>query len=115
MGLLGKNCVGKTTLIKTLMGFLRPTSGACKVFGEESHRISPTVREKIGLLFEGHLAYEFFTIAEIERFYAPHYKKWNRDYYFGLVDRLGLPHNHVVGKMSCVQRSQVVPGPIMAH
>jgi ABC-2 type transport system ATP-binding protein len=114
-GLLGKNGVGKTTLIKILMGFLRPTAGHCRVFGEDSHDLSPATRTRIGLLFEGHLTYEFMTIAQIERFYAPHYPDWNRDLYYDLVDRLGLPHDHPIKHMSCGQRSQVVLGLIMAQ
>ena len=54
-GLLGKNGVGKTTLIKILMGFLRPVAGKCRVFGEDSHNLSSAARTRIGLLFEGHL------------------------------------------------------------
>ncbi len=114
-GLLGKNGVGKTTLIKILMGFLRPFSGRCTVFGEESHSLKPSTRARIGLLFEGHLAYEFMSIAQIERFYAPHYPLWNRDRYYDLVNLLGLRENHRIGDMSCGQRSQVVLGLIMAQ
>ena len=115
LGLLGKNGVGKTTLIKILMGFLRPTSGRCLVLGEESHNLSPDVRAKIGLLFEGHLAYEFMTIAQIEKFYSAHYPNWNRELYYGLVDKLALPHDHLISNMSCGQRSQVVLGLIFAQ
>ena len=114
-GLLGKNGVGKTTLIKILMGFLRPSAGHCQVFGEDSHNLSPATRARIGLLFEGHLTYEFMTIAQIERFYAPHYPNWSRDHYYDLVKRLRLPHNHLIKNMSCGQRSQVVLGLIMAQ
>ena len=114
-GLLGKNGVGKTTLIKILMGFLHPTSGRCLVLGEESHNLSPDVRAKIGLLFEGHLAYEFMTIAQIEKFYSAHYPGWNRELYYGLVDKLALPYNHLISNMSCGQRSQVVLGLIFAQ
>ena len=114
-GLLGKNGVGKTTLIKILMGFLRPTAGHCQVFGEDSHNLSPATRARIGLLFEGHLTYEFMTITQIERFYAPHYPNWNRDHYYDLVERLRLPHNRLIKNMSCGQRSQVVLGLIMAQ
>ena len=60
-GLLGKNGVGKTTLIKILRGFLRPESGRCRVFGEDSHNLSPSTRARIGLLFEGHVAYDFMS------------------------------------------------------
>jgi len=114
-GLLGKNGVGKTTLIKLLMGFLRPVSGRCRVLGEDSHNLSPAARTKIGLLFEGHLAYEFMSIAQIEKFYSAYYPAWNRDLYYGLVDRLDLPYDHKIKNMSCGQRSQVVLGLIFAQ
>ncbi len=35
--LLDKKCVGKTTLIKILMGFLPPTADCCRVFGGVPH------------------------------------------------------------------------------
>ncbi len=114
-GLLGKNGVGKTTLITILMGFLRPISGRCRVLGEDSHNLSPAARRKIGLLFEGHLAYNFMSIAQIERFYSTHYPDWNRELYYGLVDRLDLPYDHMIKNMSCGQRSQVVLGLIFAQ
>ena len=114
-GLLGKNGVGKTTLIKILMGFLRPTSGACRVLGEDSHNLLPAARRKIGLLFEGHLAYEFMSISQIEKFYSVHYPSWDRGLYYELVDRLDLPYDHLIKNMSCGQRSQVVLGLIFAQ
>jgi ABC-2 type transport system ATP-binding protein len=114
-GLLGKNGVGKTTLIKILMGFLRPVSGRCRVFGEDSHALTPGTRARIGLLFEGHAAYEFMSIRSIERFYSPFYPTWDRDIYYRMVDKLGLKHDHLVKNMSCGQRSQVVLGLLMAQ
>jgi ABC-2 type transport system ATP-binding protein len=115
VALLGKNGVGKTTLIRLLMGYLKPSSGQCRVLGEPSHALSPATRARIGLLFEGHLAYDFMSIAEIERFYRPFFPRWRRDLYYDLVDRLQLPHEHRVAHMSCGQRSQVVLGLIFAQ
>lgn len=115
VALLGKNGVGKTTLIRILMGFLRPRGGSCRVLGEDSHDLSPATRSRIGLLFEGHLAYEMMTIAQIERFYHPFYPGWRSELYYDLVDRMALPHDHRIGNMSCGQRSQVVLGLIFAQ
>ena len=114
-GLLGKNGVGKTTLINILMGFLRPASGKCLVFGENSHNLSTKTRGRIGLLHEGHLAYEFMTIEQIERYYSGFYPDWNRNRYYELIDLPGLSYNHKISKMSCGQRSQVVLGLILAQ
>ncbi|MCB1754123.1 MAG: ABC transporter ATP-binding protein [Gammaproteobacteria bacterium] len=115
VALLGKNGVGKTTLIRILMGFLRPRGGACRVLGEDSHRLSPATRARIGLLFEGHLAYDMMSIAELERFYRAFYPRWRSELYYELVDRLALPYEHRIGNMSCGQRSQVVLGLIFAQ
>ena len=114
-GLLGKNGQGKTTLVNILMGFLKPSGGRCLVLGEDSHDLSPAVRKRIGLLHEGHLAYEFMTIAQTEKFYRGCYPAWEREIFFDLVDKMGLSHSHKVGNMSCGQRSQVVLGVIMAQ
>lgn len=115
LGLLGKNGVGKTTLIKLLMGFLAPTSGRCTILGEASHALSPDAKRRIGLVFEGHLAYDFLSIAESEKFYARWYPKWRRDVFYDLVDRLHLPYTHRIRNMSEGQRSQVVLGLVMAQ
>ena len=115
VALLGKNGVGKTTLIKILMGFLRPVGGSCHVLGQPSHSLDADLRSRIGLLFEGHLAYEFMTIEQIEQFYAPFYARWRKDLYYDLIDRLHLPKTHLIGNMSCGQRSQVVLGLIFAQ
>lgn len=114
-GILGKNGMGKTTTINILMGFLRPTSGVCKVLGEDSHKISPKTRAKIGLLHEGHIAYDFMTIKQVEKFYSNFFANWKKDYYYELVNKLHLSENHRISNMSCGQRSQVVLGLIFAQ
>ena len=114
-GILGKNGMGKTTTINILMGFLRPTGGNCYVLGEESHNISPQTRARIGLLHEGHVCYEFMTVAQIEKFYSRFFPNWRKDLYFGLIDRLGVTYDHKISNMSCGQRSQVALGLIMAQ
>ncbi len=94
--LLGKNGVGKTTLIQILMGFMRPNSGQCRIFGELAHAVKPETRARVGLLFEKHLAYQFFSIEQVEKYTRQFYPKWKPERYYNLVDLLGLPKNHLI-------------------
>lgn len=114
-GLLGKNGVGKTTLIKILMGFLKPRHGVCRIFGDPAHSIRPQTRARVGLLFERHLAYDFFTIAQIEQFMSRFHAHWKPERFHALVDLLDLPPQHKIAGMSEGQRSQVVLGLLLAQ
>lgn len=115
LGLLGKNGTGKTTAINILSGYLEPESGECQIFGENIRRIRPSVRQRIGLLIEGHIQYSFMTIREIEKFYAPFYPRWNRDAYYELMNKLKVAPGQRISRMSCGQRSQVALGLILAQ
>lgn len=114
-GLLGKNGAGKTTTINILMGFLEPSGGQCQVLGDESHRLRPVTRQRIGLLHEGFTQYDFMSIAELERFYGSFYPNWKPALFNELTRRLKVPRTRRISRLSCGQRSQVCLGLIMAQ
>ncbi len=47
--LMGRNGVGKTTLLKSIMGLLRPRSGHIEFDGRDISRASPDVRARLGI------------------------------------------------------------------
>ncbi len=49
-GFLGPNGSGKTTAIRVLLGFLRPTSGRARVLGMDPWRDSPRIKAEVGYL-----------------------------------------------------------------
>lgn len=67
-GLVGPNGSGKSTVMKTLIGLLKPTAGVCTVFGHPA-RASRSRRE-IGFLPENPYFYKFLTGEETVRFYG---------------------------------------------
>ncbi|MDE7407561.1 MAG: ABC transporter ATP-binding protein, partial [Muribaculaceae bacterium] len=115
LGLLGKNGTGKTTTINILMGFLKPQSGECRIFDENINTMRSITRTRIALLIEGHVQYPFMTIGQIERFYSRFYPRWNRDAYYGLMQKLKVSDGQKISSMSCGQRSQVALGLILAQ
>jgi branched-chain amino acid transport system ATP-binding protein len=51
VALLGKNGMGKTTLMKTAMGFLKPTRGAIDFEGHDLTRLTPHEIARLGIGF----------------------------------------------------------------
>jgi ABC-2 type transport system ATP-binding protein len=67
-GLLGPNGSGKSTTIKVVLGLLRPTAGACRVFGVSSERVE--ARLAVGYLPEAPNFYRFLSGRELVTFYG---------------------------------------------
>jgi len=114
-GLLGKNGTGKTTTINILNGYLKPHSGQCLIFGEDSQNLSPLTKARIGFLMEGHIQYGFMNIYQIEKFYSAFFPNWKKEPYFELMSKLEITDAQKISTMSCGQRSQVALGLILAQ
>jgi ABC-2 type transport system ATP-binding protein len=115
LGLLGKNGTGKTTIINILNGYLTPRKGACRLFGEDSARLSPATKARVGLLLEGHVQHAYFNVDQIERFYSSFYPRWRSDAYRTLLEKLQVSRAQKINTMSRGQRSQVALGLLFAQ
>lgn len=81
--LLGRNGVGKTTLIRMLLGLIRRDSGSIAVLGRDPQHEAIAVREAVGFLAEDQQMFGWMTVPEILGFMAPFYRNWDR----ALADR----------------------------
>jgi len=89
-GYLGPNGAGKTTTIRTLLDFIRPTSGRVTVFGLDSREGSVDIHRRTGYL-PGELAlYEKMTGAEYLAYFASLRDGVDWAYVGELAERLGL-------------------------
>jgi ABC-2 type transport system ATP-binding protein len=66
-GYLGPNGAGKTTTIRTLLDFIRPTSGRASVFGLDARRDGIEIHRRTGYLAGEMALYERLTGAEYLR------------------------------------------------
>ena len=62
-GFLGRNGAGKTTTIRMLLGLIRPTAGAVRVFGRPIGHNQEWLR-RVGFLVESATAYPNLTVRE---------------------------------------------------
>ncbi len=97
IGLLGKNGMGKTTLIKLINDLLTPTSGVVLVNGEK-----PGVNSKkiIAYLPERTYLDKNMRISEILTFFEEFYSNFNKEKAIELLKTLDLDINLKVNKMS---------------
>ncbi len=68
-GLLGPNGAGKSTMLHMLSGFLKPSAGQLRVFGEPAWE-NPGIYRRIGLVPEREAVYPFLTGYEFVRLSA---------------------------------------------
>jgi branched-chain amino acid transport system ATP-binding protein len=64
--LLGRNGVGKTTLVSAIMGLLRPTGGTVRLDGRDlaGHRPDEIARAGLGIVPQGRRIWPTLTVAE---------------------------------------------------
>ncbi len=72
-GLLGPNGAGKSTMLHMLSGFLKPSAGQLRVFGESAWE-NPGIYRRIGLVPEREAVYPFLTGYEFVRLSAELHK-----------------------------------------
>ncbi|MGA7913090.1 MAG: ABC transporter ATP-binding protein [Candidatus Dormiibacterota bacterium] len=90
LGFIGPNGSGKTTTIRLLMDFVRPTRGTARILGLDSHRDSIRIKREVGYL-PGELAsYPGATGAEIIGLLASMRGGVDEEHIRSLADRLQL-------------------------
>ncbi|MFJ8666309.1 ABC transporter ATP-binding protein [Streptomyces sp. NPDC093600] len=97
LALLGRNGVGKTTLISTVMGFVRPYEGSVTLDGQEmaGARVDAIARAGVGIVPQGRRVFAPLTVAEhlaiaSRRPTGP----WTRGRILDLLPRLGERLGH---------------------
>lgn len=103
-GLLGPPGAGKTTFIKMLMGFKKPTSGGGFCLGYDLVTESNILREKVGYIAADTVPYKYLTINETFGFTRNFYADWDDNLVDKYLDIFGLSRRMPVKKLSADKR-----------
>jgi len=107
-GFVGRNGSGKTTAIKLLLGFLKPTAGSSRLLGCDSQDLTPAIRQRIGYVAEGHRLIRWMTVAEIAKFQSAFLsQQWDSKFFWDMIDYFGLSKKQKIKHLSNGQRAQV--------
>ena len=106
VGLLGRNGMGKTTFVRSVMGLIKPTQGqvvfgGLSMTGMAAHRVA---RHGIALVPEGRQVFGNLSVLEhLSAFRRPAIggaQAWTPDRLFGLFPRLAERRTHMGGQLS---------------
>ncbi|MGY1637610.1 ABC transporter ATP-binding protein [Geodermatophilus sp. SYSU D00742] len=105
VGLLGRNGVGKTTLIHTLMGLVTPSAGSVRLDGADLTGRRPDVvaRAGVALVPQGRRVWAPLTVTEHLDLAARRGRgrgPWDLPRVVGLLPRLGERLRHTAGQLS---------------
>src|SRR6266478_5095260 len=71
--IIGGNGAGKSTLLRILAGLEAPSDGRALVFGQDTRRLGPRYRRRIGMMGHQSFLYPNLTARENLEFYAELY------------------------------------------
>ena len=107
-GFLGRYGAGKTTAIKMMLGLLNPTMGLATVLGCDSRELTPSIRQRIGYVTEGHHLYRWMSIGRLEKFQKAFFpKQWDGRLFNDMLEYFGLSKKQKIKHLSNGQRAQV--------
>ncbi len=112
--LLGRNGSGKSTLISLLLGLIEPTRGSARVLGEDSGRLSPRTRGRIGFVGEGHPLPGFMRVRDLRGFQASFQPRWDDSLFATLIEHFGLLERSKASSLSRGQKAGLAMALAMA-
>jgi len=106
LGLVGENGSGKTTILKHVLGLLKPDQGAVRVFGLDPVTDPVPVLAQIGYLSEEDILPGWMRIHELQRYMQGFYPTWDQAYADQLVKEFNLDRTARLASLSKGQRAR---------
>ncbi|MST68151.1 ABC transporter ATP-binding protein [Clostridiales Family XIII bacterium RF-744-FAT-WT-3] len=106
-GLIGKNGAGKSTVIKAILGLIRPDDGRVKVMGVESSDMSPVVRTRLGVALSDSGFYSGLSVSDIGKILKKSYRDFDEQWFLAACRDQGLPVNKVIKTFSTGMKAKL--------
>ena len=114
MGLIGENGAGKSTMIRLLLGLSQPDSGSISILGYEGKDLY-LAKDDIGFVMDCIGFDKGFKLRHVDSIMRSAYRSWNSREFFSLAERLGIPDNKKISKMSQGTRMKLSIAAALSH
>jgi ABC-2 type transport system ATP-binding protein len=113
--LLGRNGVGKTSLVHCLLGHQKPTQGQARLFGLSAWSSRTRAMERVGVVPEEPDAPPAMSASELLRFCRRLYPRWDDEAVATRLARTAVPLDVPFGKLSKGQKGAVMLALALGH
>lgn len=112
VSLIGRNGMGKTTTVKTIMGLLTPSAGSVRIHGKEMRGSAPChiAQAGLGLVPEGRRAFGSLSVRENLLATAKRGSKWDLARIYQLFPRLEERQQQLAKTLSGGEQQMLVIG-----
>ncbi len=115
MGLVGKNGAGKSTMIKCLLGLVKPDSGDASIYDDNAWNLSDKTRQRIGYVPQSITGFQWMTVEGMLNYVGAFYPKWDEKKIKHLLKEWDLDAYARVGNLSEGQRQKLAIIQVMGH
>ena len=106
-GLLGRNAAGKTTMIRTAVGLLKPDAGGASLFGHSAWECPAEIRQKIGYVAQTFTDMNWLRVESALKLLGSFYSNWDQELVNRFLDEWKVPAKTKISKLSHGQQQKV--------
>jgi len=106
-GLVGRNGVGKTTLLKSILGLISVDSGCISLFDKDISGITIQDKEQLGVVFVDSGFNDCLTVQDIIPILDNLYVHFDKAYFMSQIDRFHLPMKKKIKEFSNGMKAQL--------
>ncbi len=107
VGLLGRNGVGKSTLLESLLGLRDVEAGQVTLFDRALAQLDDGLRARIGFVPQKSDLFDWLTPRQLLRYFSSFYPRWNMAKAEGLLSRWEVPLDTPIGRLSGGQQQRL--------
>jgi ABC-2 type transport system ATP-binding protein len=105
--LLGRNGAGKSSLVRCLLGQLKPEQGRAEMFGEDVWIRREALMDRVGIVAEDPDAPPEIKVGELAWLSSRLYSRWRQSAFDDRLSRFEIPTTSRFGELSKGQKKQV--------
>lgn len=102
--ILGVNGVGKSTILKSIAGLIKPTSGEILIDGE---KLTQQTYNKLAFVPDIDIHFSHFNIKETFEFMKVFYKNWDEKRAYEMLEMFSLTDDQKISKLSKGNKARV--------